>query len=373
MVVYSDGSEFTAESYLAQRAAAALQGQVYNPILGFDTIRNVKGIRSIHSILFMVESALCPAAAWSPKIDSGPLSKLFPSGRSVVRVGYGRTYNRINGINQVQVPLQGIGIGQAVTCMGASSSGQCLGSGGVDPTNAFRIGTDGLTAPLPGVPQVLPQPYFPGLNGNAPGSGDSKLDPTMKPGHIDQFDLTIQRELSSKAKLEIGYLGSRSVGEQMYYNLDSVPYMTTLNGQTYEQAYVNLYNEVSGNQPIQAQPFLESAMGGPNSPYCKGFASCTAAVASNQRANILTTQYATNLWSAAERRAGVDSGPHHGQLESRLRLRLSTWPPVGAGLTTTRDSSLSRCPTLARHHHHFKSHFQPRSGHRRGCAIGVSG
>jgi hypothetical protein len=43
MVVHSDGSEFTAVSYLAQRKTAALAGQVYNPILGFDTIRNVAG------------------------------------------------------------------------------------------------------------------------------------------------------------------------------------------------------------------------------------------------------------------------------------------------------------------------------------------
>jgi hypothetical protein len=224
------------------------------------------------------------------------LGKLLPSGRTVIRVGYGRNYNRINGINQVQVPLQGIGIGQAVTCIGASSNGQCLGSGGVDATNAFRIGVDGLTAPLPGVPQSLPQPYFPGLNGNGPGSGDSKLDPTLKPGHIDQFDFTIQREISSKARLEVGFLSSRSVGEQMFYGLDSVPYMTTLNGQSWEQAYVNLYNQVSGNLPIQAQPFIESALGGASSPYCIGFANCAAALASKQRTNILTTQF-YNLWS----------------------------------------------------------------------------
>src|SRR6266478_4985586 len=51
-----------------------------------------------------------PAVAWNPKFDSGILSKLFPSGKTVIRAGYGRSLNRINGINQVQVTLQGAGI-----------------------------------------------------------------------------------------------------------------------------------------------------------------------------------------------------------------------------------------------------------------------
>ena len=41
--------------------------------------------------------------AWNPKFDSGILGKLFPSGKTVIRAGYGRSLNRINGINQVQV------------------------------------------------------------------------------------------------------------------------------------------------------------------------------------------------------------------------------------------------------------------------------
>ena len=83
--------------------------------------------------------------------------------------------------------------------------------------------------------------------------------------------------------------------------------MTTLNGQTFAQAFVNLYNEVSGNQPIQAQPFFESAMGGPNSPFCTGFANCTAAVASKQRTNILTTQF-YNMWAALNEAPGWTLG-----------------------------------------------------------------
>src|SRR5437773_10479607 len=124
----------------------------------------------------------------------------------------------MNGINLVQVPLQGTGIGQPVSCIGASRTGQCLGSAGVDPTTAFRIGIDGLTAPLPAVSQTLPQPFFPGVGGNAPSSGSSELDPNLKPSRIDQVDVTIQREFSSKIRIEVGYVGMRSKGDQMFYN-----------------------------------------------------------------------------------------------------------------------------------------------------------
>jgi hypothetical protein len=58
MVVHSDGSEFTAVSYLAQRKAAALAGQVYNQILGSIPFETSPDIRSILSILSMAESAL---------------------------------------------------------------------------------------------------------------------------------------------------------------------------------------------------------------------------------------------------------------------------------------------------------------------------
>jgi len=74
-----------------------------------------------------------------------------------------------------------------VSCIGASRTGQCLGSAGVDPTTAFRIGTDGLSAPLPAVSQTLPQPFFPGVGGNAAAGTSWVLDPNIKPPHTDQF------------------------------------------------------------------------------------------------------------------------------------------------------------------------------------------
>ena len=61
-------------------------------------------------------------------------------------------------------PVLGAGLEQVVQCLGASSSGECLGTGGVTPATAFRIGTDGLTVEIT---PTLAQPYIPGVGGNA--------------------------------------------------------------------------------------------------------------------------------------------------------------------------------------------------------------
>jgi Carboxypeptidase regulatory-like domain len=292
MVTDSSGNAIIGENYLAQRKQAALSGQVYNPILGFATIHNVGGNPKYP--YDPVYNGVDPrvAVAWSPKFSSGPLA------HTVIRAGYGRRHGRINGINVIQVPLQGVGIGQTVQCTGVSRDGQCLGTSGVDPTNAFRIGTDGLAAPLPTVSQNLPQPYLAGVGNNAAAATAWADDPSLKPSHIDQVDVTIQRELTPKVRIEIGYIGMRSRDEQLALNLDSVPYMTTLNGQSFAQAFANTYLAVnSGQTSFQPQPFFEAALGGPASAYCTGFANCTAAVVSKQRTNIQTTAI-YNLWAA---------------------------------------------------------------------------
>src|SRR2546423_15494329 len=69
------------------------------------------------------------------------------------------------------VPANGVGMGQVMQGVGPSRTGQCTGQGGVDSSTVFRIGTDGLNAPVLALPATLPQPYFPGVNGS-PTAGD---------------------------------------------------------------------------------------------------------------------------------------------------------------------------------------------------------
>jgi hypothetical protein len=212
-VVDQSGEPIIASNYFAQKQAQALQGQSYDPLEGFAGVRTIgTGLKYPYNPVYN-EFSPRVAVAWNPNYDSGILGKLVGHGKTVVRGGYGRIYGRLNGVNLVLVPLLGVGLIQPVTCQGPSSSGQCLGSGNVNPTNVFRIGTDGNTAPLPSPSPTLSQPFYPGVNGNASAGDVESLDPTYRPETTDNVTLTIQREISHSSTIEVGYIGRKIPAE----------------------------------------------------------------------------------------------------------------------------------------------------------------
>jgi hypothetical protein len=285
MLVNDSGQQVGAEQYLDAKEAAALQGQTYNPDLGFATIKNVAGHPKYPYNPFYGGVSPRIAVAWTPFGD-----------KTVIRGGYSRIFGRLNGVAQVLNPLLGASIAQPVSCIGASSSGACLGSGGVTEATAFRIGTDGLTAPLPAVSQTLAQPYYPGQLGNAAAGDATVLDKNFKPDQSDVFNFTIQHQINNKISIEAGYIGRIIKNEFQLVNLDAVPTMYTLGGQSFANAFGTLYGEVAGGQSIQVQPFFEAALGGTTSGYCTGYSSCTAAVVAKQKSQITATQVYT-LWT----------------------------------------------------------------------------
>ena len=300
-VVSSDGQQVDTADYLAQRKKSALAGQVYDPILGFATVRNVGDGLKYPFLPFYGAFSPRVSGAWNPKFDSGILGKLFGNGKTVLRGGYGRIYGRLNGVNLVLVPLLGIGPLQPVTCAGPKMDGTCAGANNVDPTNVFRIGKDGMAAPLPTPSQTLAQPFFMGYNGAATAGDVNTLDPHYRPERTDNISFSIQRELRSNMMLDIGYIGRTVRNEMQELNLDGVPYMTTLNGQSFAQAYSAVYSAMNFSGvaagSVQSQPFFEAALGGANSAYCQGYGSCTAAVASKLTSNFKTTAV-SDIWAA---------------------------------------------------------------------------
>ena len=58
--------------------------------------------------------------------------------------------------------------------------------------------------------------------------------------------LTIQRQLSHRVNLELGYIGRRITHEYQPVELNPVPYMMTLGGQQFKQAYANLVLQYCG-------------------------------------------------------------------------------------------------------------------------------
>ncbi|MGH9641389.1 MAG: carboxypeptidase-like regulatory domain-containing protein [Terriglobales bacterium] len=315
MLVNDAGTPIDIDSFLAARQKAALAGQGFAPEIGFATIRNVGGGLKYPYNPFYGGFSPRVSAAWNPNFDSGILGSIIGHGKTVVRGGYARIYGRTNGVDLVLVPLLGPGPLQAVSCF-PSATGQCANASSLTPTTAFRIGTDGNAAPLPAVSQTFPQPYFPGVGGNAAAADGSGLDPKFRPNHSDEFNFTIQRALSNKAVLEVGYIGRKISNEFQEINTDAVPFMTTLGGQSFAQAYANVYTQLCGlSSPIcannasavTAQPFFEAALGGPNSGFCTGSANCTAAVVSKLGGSIRSTQV-YSLWQSLSSAQGWTLG-----------------------------------------------------------------
>jgi len=301
-------------SYLHSREQAALQGQVYNPIVGFNLVGNTENGRKYPYDPFYGSFSPRIAVAWNPKASSGMLGSLLGNGDTVVRGGYGRLYGRLNGVDLVLVPLLGTGLIQPVQCFGGQINLSCPGASGTDPTNAFRVGTDGLTAPLPSVAngqitQTLPQPLFPGINGIAAGAGEA-LDPHFRPNVVDSFDFTIQRQLHRGITLEVGYIGRRIQHEYQPININAVPYMMTLGGQRFDNAYANVVLQYCGGvaglagggckanaAAVTPQPFFETALAGTG--YCTGHANCTQAVVFNEGADPTNPNATGNLTNAS--------------------------------------------------------------------------
>jgi hypothetical protein len=326
-LVDSSGSQVGFEDYMSTRQRAALAGQVFNPILGYSLVGNVgKGLKYPYHMFWGGFSPRV-SAAWNPRFDSGPMAKLFGHSKTVLRGGYGRIYGRQNGVDLVLVPLLGVGLIQAVKCPGATMAGVCAGTGGSTPANAFRIGIDPNPGNLyqQGISQTLCQPFFPGTvncDGNtaAKASDTLVLDPHYKPAHSDEFNFTVQRDLGHNMTLEVGYLGRILRDEFTNANLDQIPWMLKLNGQTFAQAYADLYKSYCGLQTVCAgnpttavEPFFEAALGGAASAYCSPFAAsspagpCTAAVIANEGNNGTTnfsSQSLYSMWSSIGKAAG---------------------------------------------------------------------
>jgi hypothetical protein len=96
---------------------------------------------------------------------------------------------------------------------------------------------------------------------------------------------------------------SRNEGEwlkKLLINLDSVPYMTTLGGESFAQAYAQVYTQIFFNgvspQNVMVQPFFEAALGGSSSGFRKGYSSCTDAVAL-QCGSLIKDTAVSDLWN----------------------------------------------------------------------------
>ena len=273
MTVFPGGGLVDPRTYLELRRDAALAGRVYSPSVGFTPINNTG--RKYPFDFVRHDFAPRVAAAWTPPAKTGFVGKLFGNGKTVVRGGYWRFYDRINGVQTAVNTLQAVGFGQSVLCLGPSMSGACLGNVGLqtDPMSAFRIGTgaDGNTVTLPAVPSSVTPPVVPGANITfVPNS--QVIDPAWAPGSHNQWDLTIQRELPANSRLELGYVGHTARNIYQGIDLNQVPFFMVAGGQSFAQAF-----DAIAQGSVAQQPFFEAALAG---SICQP--TCTAGVISKE-------------------------------------------------------------------------------------------
>jgi hypothetical protein len=297
IMVTPDNVPFNAEGYLASKMNAANQGLMYKPAVGFSPIRtvNIDGQDKYPYAPFYGAWSPRVGLAWSPAFDSGVLHKIFGNKETVIRGGYARFYDRSLGVNMVSDPVLGVGYLQAVSCPGPTIQGQCTGSSGTTPANIFRIGVDGNTAPLPPISQTLQTPVVPGYGGVPEVTGiTSTMDTAFRPGSSDEIDFSVQRQLKGNMIVELGYTGRWVKHIYTGVDINDVPWMMKLGGQTLAQAWDALSVASAAGKTPAVQPWFETALKG--SSFCGGFSSCTAAVAA-QTAPYPAIDDLTDTWA----------------------------------------------------------------------------
>jgi hypothetical protein len=335
-VLASSGQVLDPVAYLQARQQAALNGQVYNPLIGMDPISAVN--RQYPYNIVYTDFAPRIAVAWNPKINGGAWGWLFGNGKTVFRGGYARLYDRLNGVQKVINPLQALGFGQTLTCLGPSTTGQCLGSSGVNPVTGFRVGIDGSTIPIPPLSATASVPMIPGNStvpsANQPFSSETyNISPSYKPSPNNSWNFTIQRELPGNSVLELGYM--RRTASELYapVDLNQVPFFMTSGGQTFAQAFDAVSAQLRAGSTVTPQPFFESVLAG--SSLCKA-ASCTAGVIASYSSDFLSQDVRT-LWNAIQPSFAMGPGTAAAtQMTTFFFYTNRGWSNYNAGFVTYR-------------------------------------
>jgi hypothetical protein len=253
--------------YFRQKAAAAKVGDFYNPTLSYIPV-NASGRSDVFNVDY---GNVAPrvSLAWNPGFNSGPMGRLFGNKKTVIRMGYGIGYDRVNTVQSVIIPMLGVGFAQTINLVtplcnatGPGGAGCNAGAGLGNPGLAsFRVGVDG-PIPVPPSPGTVSSPIVPGIVYSELLSFQN--DPDFKVGRSHMIDFTIQRELPGQNILEIGYVGRLARNLAGSFNLNSAPYFfkDKVSGQTFAQAFDAVATSIRTNNPIATQPWFENLLPG---------------------------------------------------------------------------------------------------------------
>ena len=302
-------------TYLQQKFNSAVQGQIYNPTLGFVPVAQ------LHASPYNTDYGnVAPrvALAWNPSADSGVLGKLLGKQKTVLRGGFGLYYSRLSTEDSVVTPGLTAGFSSSITtglttCAASGAPGPGCSAANSNPAvSGFRIGQDG-NIPIPTFPATIPTPYVPANNYSELISFG--IDPFIKNPRIYVADVTLQRNIGKGVFLEAAWNGR--YGRRLFSNvgLGASPYMfkDTTSGQTFAQAYDAVANALRAGQTVPVQAWFENQL--PKAGTNNGFASTTAFLASRE-ASFFTTGTVANLFDSTS-----SSQPGLNVLRSQLGLQ----------------------------------------------------
>lgn len=251
--------------YLAQKESAAKSGQIYNPNFGWVPVDQAG-----KPVFNTVWNAFSPrlAMAYSPDHKNGMLGKLFGDRKTAIRAGFGLLYDRSNLVQNVLIPMLGIGFGQTISINGPN----CAASGAPGPgcsassSNAaasfYRVGVDG-SIPLPTVPNIS----VPVSPQNLAETLSFQVDPFSKLGKSYNVDVSLQRELPGGFMFDAAFVGRYARNLPEAINLTQSPYMfvDSASGQSFAQAYDTIRGLLRGGATVASipnQPFFENQFKG---------------------------------------------------------------------------------------------------------------
>jgi hypothetical protein len=254
MINVETGEPITYENYIEPRRRAALKGEIYNPLIGYQPISAAGGE------LYNTDwNNLAPrvAAAWSPSFGGGFLGGLFGDRKTVLRGGFAVLYDRINTSESVIIPTLGVGFSQTINlrapaCNSTGAGGTGCNPTGTAPASVFRVGVDG-TIPLPAQPPVS----FPFVPGQPFGETLSfQLDPNLEVGENYSFDVTLQRELPRGFVLEVGWIGraGRKLPASVNFNSSPFFHVDPASGQSFAQAFDAVAQLLRAGTPAASIP-----------------------------------------------------------------------------------------------------------------------
>jgi hypothetical protein len=265
------GQPLTAAAYMAAKASAAQAGQIYNPTLGYIPIKSSG--RSVYNTDWK-DVAPRLALAWNP----GPkrfVGRLLGERKTVIRAGAGITYDRVNTVQSVLIPMLGVGFGQNITvvqppCTVSGAAGaSCNAASGNPAASVYRVGVDG-SIPLPVAPPAS-NPVIPAAASVGRTNFGETLsfqdDPNLKVGRAYTLDFSIQRELPGNMVVEVAYAGHLARHLPQGVNFAASPYFfkDASSGQTFAAAYDAVATALRGGTKaanLTPQPWFENQLPG---------------------------------------------------------------------------------------------------------------